>query len=343
MTVNLKKYSLIAFVFLLFTILILLVGCDEKKEDIKNCNISLEYIETVFDGSSKQPSVSVNFNNEQLILNKDYYLEYSSNINVGNASIKIVGIGDFEGSKSVEFKITKKQLKQENLNFNDAPIVYNGDEITPQIDVIVDSNILSAGSDYAISYENNVNVGNALIKIEGIGNYEGILIQEFEILPRDFNNVNIVLDNTVFNFIGYEIVPNYSIYYNEDELINGQDYNLIIENNINVGEVEMTFVGLGNYSGQQTKKFVIEQTDISILKLYFEDEITVYNYTGQEIQPQLDEFCLEWNGYIITEKDFRIEYYNNINPTTLGDAGAYALIYGLGNFKGITKLTFSII
>ena len=59
---------------------------------------------------------------------------------------------------------------------------YTGRAITPQPVVTLGTKKLVAGTDYAITYANNVNVGTATITIEGTGNYTGTKTARFTIV-----------------------------------------------------------------------------------------------------------------------------------------------------------------
>ena len=60
--------------------------------------------------------------------------------------------------------------------------IYDGQPKCPEISVIADSGEnLVQGTDFAISYENNVNAGMALVRVKGVGRYTGELTETFEI------------------------------------------------------------------------------------------------------------------------------------------------------------------
>lgn len=61
--------------------------------------------------------------------------------------------------------------------------LYNGQEICPQVQITLNSKTLILNTDYEIIYKNNKNVGTAEIIVSGIGNYNGSLKIQFQILP----------------------------------------------------------------------------------------------------------------------------------------------------------------
>ena len=58
-----------------------------------------------YTGSAFTPAVEVKFNGTTLELGKDYTVAFADNIKVGTATVTIMGIGNFEGEKTVSFEI----------------------------------------------------------------------------------------------------------------------------------------------------------------------------------------------------------------------------------------------
>ncbi|GEM_PF-4233426 len=66
-----------------------------------------------YTGSEITPEVTVKFNSKTLVKDEDYVLVYSDNTNAGTATVTIVGIGNFKGTKKVSFEIIE----------NNSPVV----------------------------------------------------------------------------------------------------------------------------------------------------------------------------------------------------------------------------
>ena len=64
---------------------------------------------------------------------------------------------------------------------------YTGKAVTPQPKVTWQSVTLAAGTDYAVSYANNVNAGTAKMAISGKGNFTGTKSVNFSIVKVDRN------------------------------------------------------------------------------------------------------------------------------------------------------------
>lgn len=62
--------------------------------------------------------------------------------------------------------------------------VYDGKAKTPAVTVRVGNKTLTANKDYTVSYQNNINVGQATLTVTGKGSYTGNIIKAFEIVPK---------------------------------------------------------------------------------------------------------------------------------------------------------------
>lgn len=93
-------------------------------QDISAANIQLIDSKTIyFNGYEQKPKIKVTHNNQELIENKDYQLIYLNSINAGTATIKVIGIGSYQGTKEFNFTIVKSQVTVD-VSFNE-----NGDVI----------------------------------------------------------------------------------------------------------------------------------------------------------------------------------------------------------------------
>lgn len=61
-----------------------------------------------YTGADIQPAVTVHLDNRTLMSGSDYMVEYSNNQNVGTATVKITGRGNYSGTVTSKFAITKE-------------------------------------------------------------------------------------------------------------------------------------------------------------------------------------------------------------------------------------------
>ncbi len=141
---------------------------------------------------------------------------------------------------------------------------YCGVAITPNVLVSADGNLLVEGTDYTVSYKNNINKGMATAEITFIGTYAGL-----EKATKDFNirelNISAVLDalEVIVDdqpYTGNDVVPTVTVKINGVALTKNIDYTYDFaeganKKEIGPSEVEITF--LGNYAGSITEEFNI--------------------------------------------------------------------------------------
>ena len=307
-----------------------LVSCTISKKNIANITISNIADQTYTAGEIK-PSITVTLDGKTLTNGSDYSLSYKNNINVGEATIVIQGTGNYTGTISKTFRITSKSINGASIS-NVADQTYTTGEIKPSITVTLDGKTLTNGSDYSLSYKNNINVGEATIVIQGTGNYTGTVSKTFRITSKSINGASIsnVANQT---YTTGEIKPSITVTLDGKTLTNGSDYSLSYKNNINVGNATITIQGIGNYTGSVTKTFKIIGKSISETEI---SNIADQTYTAGEIKPPV---TITLNGKTLTNgSDYSLSYKNNIN---IGEATI--IIEGIGNYTGTIDKKFKIV
>ena len=164
-----------------------------------------------FTGSEITPEPEVKYGSVVLVKDKDYEFTYKNNINVGTADITITFKGNYGGNAATTFEVVPDVLSQEKVNFSTIENkTYTGKEIKPEPTITYNSVTLEKDKDYTLSYENNVNVGQATVKVTFIGNYSGDASTAFEIISRVITDddttivVSPIADQT---YTGKEIKP----------------------------------------------------------------------------------------------------------------------------------------
>lgn len=221
---------------------------------------------------------------------------------------------------------------------------YTGEALTPEVDISAptwENGDLEEGVDYTISYENNVNAGRGNIKITGIGNCEGVINIPFNILPTD----NWILEECrdSYHYEAREIKPKPNrVYYqyknNPYEMIEGKDYVLSYENNINKGTATVTVSGIGNFCGSDSWDFEIYAYSLNFERVECDLE-PQYGLNG------MDEVCpIPKNVHIgnlftlVREQDYKLSWEDNDEPGT-----GQVIIEGINNFDGEVSFPFTIV
>lgn len=129
----------------------------------------------IYTGKELKPDVIVKDGETVLVENVDYVLTYTNNTAVGTAEVVVKGIGNYSGEINTTFGIVANASAFTASEIED--VIYTGEEIKPEPTVSYGGKTLTKGTDYTISYENNVEVGTAFAIIKGIGAYEGLTLK----------------------------------------------------------------------------------------------------------------------------------------------------------------------
>jgi hypothetical protein len=163
--------------------------------DIKNATITA-IAEQYYTGKDLTPAVTVRYGNILLVLNTDYTVTYQNNKNIGTATITITGKGNYTGSQITTFRIVGKNIANAALSaISDQ--TYTGSAITPALTLKDGLLTLKNGTDYKVTYTDNVNVGTATVTITGLGSYGGTKVATFKIVS---NTITITAKDHYFSY-----------------------------------------------------------------------------------------------------------------------------------------------
>lgn len=101
-----RSLKILCFVLILTLTVIGASACSESPVSLETANISLSQTEYVYDGTEKQPDVTITLNEKEVSSN-NYDVTYENNINAGTATVKVTGKGDYKGTVSTNFTIKK--------------------------------------------------------------------------------------------------------------------------------------------------------------------------------------------------------------------------------------------
>lgn len=109
-------------------------GCEYEITSIPLSKVTINYEKTVqYTGQAIKPAVTLSLDGKNLIYKTDYELLYKNNVNVGIATITIVGKGTYKGSVTKNFKIVKvlpfKDVAKESYYYSSVDYCYNNNII----------------------------------------------------------------------------------------------------------------------------------------------------------------------------------------------------------------------
>lgn len=169
--------------------------------DEDQLHIAVQYLTGVYSGDAYEPEVYVRKGADgdefdkmpALIRDKDYTVAYNNTTEVGDGTIEITFIGDYQGADSVVIPFTViSSLRQGEKIKNVTGIAllpssstYTGSAQRP--DVVVRSGrwTLKEGVDYQLTYTDMVDTGTYTVTAEGIGAYSGEVQALYTIIDKE--------------------------------------------------------------------------------------------------------------------------------------------------------------
>ena len=313
----------------------------ESKKKIEELTIS-DIKDQIYTGKEIKPDVTIKEGSKTLTENTDYTLIYIDNTDVGEAKIKITGIGNYEGNVIKTFNIKAQEKKATDISklqvTNVAQQTYTGVAIKPTVEIKDGSYTLVEKKDYSLSYQSNTNIGTGKIIIKGIGNYTGENSIAFTIIPKDIAGI-VINDIIAQTHTGNEIKPPVIAYDGSIKLVESKDYTVSYSNNKNVGTATIRLTGKNNYTGTIEKNFEIIQNEAETKRNISEvtcSQIEDKIYTGKLITPEVT--LTDGNKILIKNTDYILSYENNLN---IGKGKL--TITGIGDYTGSVEKEFNII
>ncbi len=309
-----------------------------------------------FTGGPIEPEVVITQGDYTLVKETDYRVEWDpeTNIAVGRATGTVYGLGDYSGSRNISFNITRRDMGEVEGEFKAIIQPQNYDngnavEVPPEaikvIRTVNETEIeLVYDTDYRISsYQNNKEVGEALITITGLGNYTGTFQSTFVIRPMEINIDDVAVtgaEDKVFN--NAPQTQNLVVTWN-DQVLPQSTYEVSYENNVNVGTAKAIVTLTGNYSGTKEVTFAIKPLEMTNSAITV-NAIPRQVYTGKPLTPELEIY---YNNPVqreqiklVSGKDYKLAYSSN---QEVGIDTAKVTITGIGNYSGSMERTFTII
>ena len=305
--------------------------------------ITLSPTSFVYSGEVQTPEVTVVdlINNEDYQLGEnDYEISYQKlngetatetveTREVGTYNVVVTGKGNYTGSATKSFEITKVPLTL-TITVNSNGWTY-GDDITETEAFEVAGNAGNGELSFLYkvrgaddnTYTNTLpeNAGDYTVKIEvaETENYaSGSAIADFTISPASIANYTVSVDATqTYTYTGNAIEPSVTVNDPNGNLLEDENYTVSYENNVNAADENATnkptaiVTGTGNYTGTASASYTIAQADLADVTIA---AIADQEYTGNAIEP---EVSVTLNGVDIDDSEYTVSYSDN---TDAGEA-----------------------
>lgn len=253
----------------------------------------------------------------------------------------------------------KISLAEAEVKIKYASFCYTGKEITPgnyngtdTVTVTLGEKTLKKGTDYEISYENNISVGfkTAKVIVTGINDYEGEAKAEFSVSPQraEIASLTTKNDGIIVTWDEREGASGYQILYSKDKTFKTGCHTYTVQgrNNVNLSGIPKA----GETYYIKVRAFVTEDgtTNGTRLGAYSNvDSIKCMDnlrsasaascvYTGKERKPAV---TVKGTGGVLLKAgtDYTTTYTNNINVGT-----GTVTITGIGKYQGTLVRNFKI-
>ena len=260
-----------------------------------------------FTGSNITPSVTVKVAGRTLTNGTDYTVSYSNNKNVGKATVKITGKGNYSGSLSAKFDIVpaKQQIQKLETKYKGFFVDWaqKGSATGYDVEYSVKANMSGAVSKHLTANKPDTLTVSGLagdktyyVRVRSYTNVNGKVyygawsdVKSIKTANNDITKAT-VSDISTKAFTGKAITQNVTVKVGNTVLKNGTDYTVSYSNNKKVGKATVKITGKGKYGGVITKTFKINPAKQEIQKLtakskaFFIDWAQKGSATGYEIQ-----------------------------------------------------------
>ena len=222
----------------------------------------------VYDGTAKTPTLTVTYNGQNISAGDGttgYSVEWRNNTNAGVAS----AIVTYQGRQGfATFEIQPKDIADQSVSTSGVETQYDftGSTLMPQPTVTdtaipgTTSGVLALGTDYALSFGANTDVGGGTVAVRGVGNYQGTREIQFQIVAPDGDLTIVPIPDQTYTGSAIELTKGTTllVYDSNRRLLQDDEYTVQYQNNQEIGQATVIVTGQGNYASKSaTGRFQI--------------------------------------------------------------------------------------
>lgn len=325
-----------------------------------------------YTGLEQTPAPTVTNNNKgtTLSVGSDYSYAWTNNTAAGTAKLTLTGIGDYKGTKSVDYTIAAADVSSASVSvaLTQTEFDYTGSKIALDSYITIKIGSYTVPSaNYKLTYNSNYSgaLGNNTVKVTGTGNLTGEKTLTFKIVNAI---VSATLSSSSLTYTGSKNVPTVTVKDRTGAVIDSSKYTLtyytsngstyyanLVDSPTAVGtyyiRIEATGDNLKGTLGTEAApiSFAIAPKAISgcTFDLGSWTNVTAsddygYYYDGTSHKPTLTVK----NGSVTLTKDTDYSYdiftdsaCTALAPSSIKDAGTYYIkITGLNSYAGSTHI-----
>ena len=295
----------------------------------------------IYDGTAKQPAVTVKDGSVVLTEGTDYTVAYTDNTNVGTATVTVTGKGNYSGTKTAQFTITSGVAVVTAAPVAVADLYYNGEAQT----------LISAGeaaggtmqysldgTTWQTTLPTAVNAGAYTVYYKAVGdtNHSDSEPAVVSVAIYKAPLTEMTLAQTTLTYNGTEQSVAVSSVKAGNLDVTATDYTVSGNKATDVGTYTVTVTANedGNFTGQVQAQFTIVPAGAEA-KFTVELEYTTVEYDGTAKEPAVT--VKDGDVVLTKDVDYTVAYLNNVNAGT-----ATVVVTGMGNYSGTKTATFTI-
>ncbi len=246
-------------------------------------------------------------------------------------------------SATVSVNVKKNVIDSDNtkVTLSTSTYTYNGKAKTPGATVKYNGKTLTSGTDYTVSYSDNVNAGTPKVNIKGTGDYTGSVSKSFTIKKKKLK-LKVTLKKKKVRVgktlkIKANIPVSYLKYtYSKKNIVTISKKGILTGKHAGTLKITAKAQNLRNYTNSRTT-FQVTVLKRTLSSKYYKVKLSkkTYVYDGTAKRPKVTITGTE--GTLKKGRDYKVAYSNNTNAGT-----AKITITGIGDYKGKIKKTFRI-
>ena len=237
-----------------------------RQAGIGRADVAVEGKSFTYIGSPITPAVSVTLKNgTQLIEGTDYTLAYTNHTNAGKATVTVTGIGNYTGTSTRTFVISKAAAPE--ISWPTASAITCGEKVS-------DSSLNGGSTQYGtFAWSDDVKdttppVGTSSYKVvftpsaDTEKNYETISVKEKEISltvnAKSLTGAQVAVSGS-YTYTGQAQIPaaDAVTVQLDGKIIPNDQYTIAVSDNTNAGQATVTVTGKGDYIGTASGTFII--------------------------------------------------------------------------------------
>lgn len=185
----------------------------------------------------------------------EYKAEYTNNVNVGTATVKISAADDvnYIGTQSATFNIKPADMASSDVKVTAEDVIWPKTDSLPK--VVYNGKELVKGKDYDLTYFGNDGPGEVSVKLTGKGNFTGDTSVYYTIKPTNISSAAVTVKDQIWT--GNPLEPDPVVKLGSATLVKGTDYTVAYKDNIIEGTATVTVTGKGYYAGTAKGTFKI--------------------------------------------------------------------------------------